>query len=859
MSGTDPGLQQLARALELVQAHRRRPLSSDETLLAAHPELRELLEALLEEQPADGAHESPAAPDEPRVLGDFRLLRELGRGGMGVVYEALQLSLHRRVALKVLAGNRLASPTALVRFRREAELLAQLQHDHLVPVFASGEADGEHFFAMERVDGCSLATVLREFSGTASATLDGDSLAGALRSVLDDPSAGARLAKRSHAEAALSCVLPIFEALAHAHAHGVVHRDVKPANILLRRDGTPLLGDFGLARNLDTPGLTLTGDFAGTPHYVAPEQVESKSGGVDHRVDVFSLGTTLYELLTLHRAFDGPSTQAVLAQVLRAEPTAPRRHGVVLPDDLLAVLDHALEKAPDERYQTMAEFAADLRAVLSLRPVSVRRPGPATRLRRFVRREPLRAALVLLLAIGVPALLSLSVYLWVQQPRIAAAAASETRQRVEELLEDAFLELGEGDPRRTLERATAARALLPDLPECTVALVLAHESLGDPTAQTLREELRQSQPELYRELLGAHSDTVTATEKLTPQPPLLPQATTATPVSALGYYVRGMRWLHFAHDSGDHAAYEHAAESLRQAVFRAPTARALYHCQYLHALFHLGDAPATEAFADVVAAAWPDSPVVWYWIGFALEDSRPERALRLQQRVVEARPDLVLPLASIARIHERAQHDEQAVACYRRMLTIRADDPSALIGLARTLVQVGRAAEALTVAERAVTVAPVSHMAHLAKAAALLALDQPVPARASAERALELVSVNPECHLLLANILLALDDPDGALAATVTRRGARPRGQRTLRRRHARAHGARRRGRRRTQPRTGRATPTRTRDGVGRPRLPQARTRRRGGQRAGAAGGAAARRRRPRGAPVGGQLVPAPR
>ncbi len=764
MPEPDPGLQQLAHALQIVQAHRRQPLMSDPELLAAHPALRELLEALLEPAPEVPTSAGSSAAAAPTTLGDFRLLHELGRGGMGVVYAALQLSLHRRVALKVLAGHRLASPTALVRFRREAELLAQLQHEHLVPVFASGEAAGEHFFAMELIDGCSLANVLRALVPTATAKLDGNSLTDALRRTLDDPHAGARLLTRSHAEAALLCLLPIAEALAHAHAHGVVHRDVKPANILLRRDGTPLLSDFGLARNLDTPGLTVTGDFAGTPHYVAPEQIEARSGGVDGRADVFALGATLYELLTLRRAFDGPSTEAVMARVLRTTPTPPRKLGVTLPADLTAVLDKALQKDPADRYATMQEFADDLRAVLSLRPVRAQNPGLATRVSRYARREPLRATLALLLATGVPTLLGLGGYLWVQRPRITAAAAHERRARVEALLEDAFLELGEGSAQLAVRRALAARELLPDLPETTVALVLAYERLGSPRADALRESLAAPHPTLYAELRAAVLDVQTANADLAPHRPD-GASDTHQPLDALAYYVRGMRWLAFAHDSGELAAYEHAERALRAAIDRAPTARALYHCQYLHALYHLGDSDAIDAFARIVAELWPDAPVARYWVGFSLEGHRHERAFELQQQVVQARPDLGLPLASMARLHEQALRYDAAVTCYRRVLELQPDEPTALIGLARCLVHVGDAEAALRTADRAVQVAPIAHMAHLAHGYALLAFGRAEEAAADARRAIELTPRNPECHLLLANASLTSGDHGAALAA----------------------------------------------------------------------------------------------
>ena len=754
---SDPGLQQLARALDLLRQHRTGPNGSDAEFLARHADLRELLEPLLVDVTSE--------PDEPRqrTLGDYRLLREIGHGGMGVVHEAVQLSLGRRVALKVLPDHRAQSPLALVRFRREAELLARLQHDHLVPVFASGHAEGMHFFAMELVDGCSLATLLTALSGRETAQLDGTALAEMLRSQLGDPGAGQAIVGSSHAEAVLKCVLPIAEALAHAHAHGVVHRDVKPANILLRRSGTPLLADFGLARDLEAPTLTRSGDFAGTPHYMAPEQIEAGSGVIDGRADVFALGATLYELLTLRRAFEGPSTAAVIAQVLRCDPQAPRRLGQQLPGDLLAVLDKALQKSPIERYPSMAAMAGDLRALLQLRPVSVQQPGAYTRLRRYLRREPLRAAFAAMLAIGVPSLLGLGGYLAWQQPRITTAAARERREQVEQLLEGGYLELGEGSARIAFERFVAAAQLLPGLPETTVGLVLAGESLGQHAdARAASEQLAGSHEDLRQELMGLRADDATSAANLVPRrPPVL----TTAPTTALGCYVRGMRWLEFAHHSSDPQAYRNAAAALREAIDRAPVARALYHCQYLHALFHLQQPEPLAAFAGVVEQLWPESPIVRYWVAFVLEDGQPQRAMELQRRVVAERPDLALAHASMARVHERQGRLGEAIACFQTVVAARPDEPIALTGLARVLTKANRAEQALPFADQAVAAAPFSHATHLARGSALLGLSQLDAALASVQRAVELTP-DVESHLMLARVQLARGEYAAAVAAT---------------------------------------------------------------------------------------------
>ena len=222
-----------------------------------------------------------------KTLGDFHLLREIGRGGMGVVYEAEQMSLHRKVALKVLPSHLSFSKEAMLKFRREAEAGSRQSHPGIVTVHAVGECEGVHYIAQELIEGSrSLADSLEE-----------------LRKEGDQPQGYFREAAQLIAEVA--------DALQHAHDSGVIHRDVKPSNILLAKEGKPKVTDFGLAKVEDALALSRTGDFAGTPYYMSPEQVASRRTGVDHRTDIFSLGVTFYEMLTLKRPFEGETSREV--------------------------------------------------------------------------------------------------------------------------------------------------------------------------------------------------------------------------------------------------------------------------------------------------------------------------------------------------------------------------------------------------------------------------------------------------------------------------------------------------------------------------------------------------------------------
>ncbi len=376
------------------------------------------------------------SPHPGQTFGDYRIVRELGRGGMGVVYLAEQTSLDRTVALKVLWAHLTLQAESIRRFQQEASAAARLRHPGIVEIHAVGEVAGSHYFAMALVDGTPLDRVLEKLEGRTPATLDGD---GIRLAVSSEAQAGIEAASMEEAprrrtaspssawdggyvETVCRLIAHVADALDHAHRAGVVHRDVKPANILLRDDGTAVLTDFGLARVEGLPSLTKTGEFAGTPYYVSPEQATARRSTVDHRTDVFSLGVTLYELLTLKRPFEGKTSHDVLAQIIGKEPPNPRRVNPLVPRDLATILRKALEKDPSHRYATAAAFAADLRAFLELLPISARPASLGSRALKFARRH--RAASVgMVIAAG--ALLAASIAWWLQPGYLEITSPTE--------------------------------------------------------------------------------------------------------------------------------------------------------------------------------------------------------------------------------------------------------------------------------------------------------------------------------------------------------------------------------------------------------------------------------------------------
>ena len=300
------------------------------------------------------------------VLGDFRIEREIGRGGMGIVYEATQLSLNRRVALKVLQPGVSISSRALKRFNREARTAGSLHHTHIVPVYGVGQCDGVYYYAMQFIEGRSLAAFIRQARAESPTTDDGYFR---------------RVARWG---------LQMADALEYAHERGVVHRDIKPANIMRDRDDNIWLTDFGLARHDDATTITQSEDMIGTARYMSPEAARGGATPVDERADVYALGVTLYELATLKPPFDGEDRETILRNVLNEPPRPPRRVNPALPKSLETIILKAIEKAPERRYVCAALMAEDLRRFLAGETLLTQPPGFFETTRRLLgRRRPL--------------------------------------------------------------------------------------------------------------------------------------------------------------------------------------------------------------------------------------------------------------------------------------------------------------------------------------------------------------------------------------------------------------------------------------------------------------------------------------
>ncbi len=422
---------------------------SVEDYAARHPgladQLRDILPAvaMMEHlKPRRDHAPTRPAPDvdlPPNQVGEYRIVRELGRGGMGVVYEAEHGPLGRRVALKVLPGHLLSGDRLRDRFRREATAAARLHHTNIVPVFEAGEADGRCFYAMPLITGAGLDQVIRDRA--AGATGKSPALA--------------RLPAPEYMRAVAKIGAQVADALAYAHGRGVYHRDIKPSNLLVDERGGVWVTDFGVAKLVAEANLTHTGDLVGTLRYMPPERF---AGQTDPRGDIYSLGVTLYELLTLHPAFPEATPHHLMRLITHEDPVRPRWLNSAIPADLETVILKAAARDPADRYQTPGELADDLRRFLDDRPVRAKRANPADRACRWARRNPalataLGAVFLLMAAVTVVSVIAFVVTSAAN--REAGEALQAEKQQREHAEKTAALALGALN--RTYDRFAPAR------------------------------------------------------------------------------------------------------------------------------------------------------------------------------------------------------------------------------------------------------------------------------------------------------------------------------------------------------------------------------------------------------------------
>lgn len=439
----------------LVSLEQRTPLDLDR-LTSQYPELADEIRSMaasLEvlhhatEQMRPAADQQSGAQDEvvrPKRLGDFEIGDEIGRGGMGVVYEARQLSLQRQVALKVLPFAAMWDQKQIARFRNEALAAAQLHHPNIVPVFAVGQERGVHFYAMQYIEGHSLDQVVEELKRE---NVDKKSKHQAIVSTAlrNSTRANARPTsnfssqqsqdRAGYCRAVAQLGRQAAAALQHAHEYGIVHRDIKPSNLMVDGQAKLWITDFGLARIQSSPSVTMTGDVVGTLRYMSPEQAAGQPALVDGRTDIYSLGATLYELLTLQPAFPGEDRHAVLRDIEANEPLPPRSINPTIPVDLETIVLQAMAKPRDSRYLTSQALGEDLQRFLDGKPTLARRPTIVDRTAKWMRRHRsfvgLAAMFLITLTIG-SSVAAFKIAAEQERTKVALADAQRNLDRAEE-------------------------------------------------------------------------------------------------------------------------------------------------------------------------------------------------------------------------------------------------------------------------------------------------------------------------------------------------------------------------------------------------------------------------------------------
>jgi eukaryotic-like serine/threonine-protein kinase len=650
-------------------------------LLARHPELAPDLERFFADQDAIGRWTEPlngpdldTAPDTaggrpgPPLgsFGDYELLGALGRGGMGVVYKARQRSLNRLVALKVIRAGEPAGPADVRRFRTEAEVVAGLEHPNIVPVYEVGERDGLLYLSMRLVEGGTLAERLERYAA--------------------EPRAAARL------------VADVARAVHFAHQRGVLHRDLKPGNVLLDGDGRPLVTDFGLAKRVESDSsLTQSGAVVGTPSYMAPEQASGARGAVTTAADVWGLGAVLYALLTGRPPFRGETVLETLEQVKGREPEPPRRLNRRVDRDLETVCLKCLHKDPQKRYGSAQALAEDLERWRAGEPITARRPSPVQRLARWVQRHPRTAtALATLTLIALAAGVT-----WDRQRVQAEAAASQVAEQAEDLWRKGRLREAEAVARRAAD-------LLPRFGHATLRRRV-EESVADFTLLRRLDEARlerlNTQPDAeavdegrsaalfaaaFREeygvdVLGRDEDTVRAE--------LGRRVIRAELVAALDDWASGSK----GEDARQLARIADALDPDAQGVAR----------QWRRMKWPL-DGAELRRLAAAAEAAPPPHPFL-VRLAFDLQEvSAHTEAVRLLRLAHRRRPDDLWVNAALAQTLARMgpEHTAEAVRYYTVLLALRPNDPITLGNLGYLLDRLGRSEEAIACLRQATTLWP---------------------------------------------------------------------------------------------------------------------------------------------------------
>ncbi|MFT7620381.1 MAG: serine/threonine protein kinase/Flp pilus assembly protein TadD, partial [Planctomycetota bacterium] len=590
---------------------------------------------------------------DSKTLGPYSLDREIGRGGQGLVYKAIDSRLGRVVALKVLTGLGPGAEKQIVRFRREAEVAARLDHPGICGVHDAGVEDGVPYIAMRYVSGESLAQRLSRSKATSNGDT-GESIGFLDLTEMGTDGDGEEIHPQvesttdvSMTKSQLDATLRVFEktarALHAAHEAGVIHRDVKPGNIMVTDEGEPVVLDFGLAHDdsEDMPSLTQTGDFFGTPAYMSPEQIAGQRIHLDARSDVYSLGVTLYESLVLRRPFEAPTREGLYQAIMTKEAPDPRRLNRSISKDLKIVLECVLEKDRDKRYQSALAFADDLAAVRELRPIAANPIGPVGRIARWAKRKPVRATFAAALIIGVPLITGLAGYILANLPNIEAQEQAILDEKTEHDLERGFFELYRGDKRKAPAYFESALERTPDSVGAAAGSAVAYLMLKEPeSALRTLEKVEESLSE-PRVLYSLKADVLAKLDR--EDEAQKARKVALPPQSAVTWFLEGLRIWNNGKVAGARWPLKdvrlRAAAMMRRAVNSSPSARRAYHIML--AVMIREDASREECvgLAEAMEKLWQDEYSIYFWSAMCTEFTAPERSAIAFQSAAKIRPE----------------------------------------------------------------------------------------------------------------------------------------------------------------------------------------------------------------------------
>ncbi len=729
-------------------------------------------------------------------LGPYRIIKELGRGGMGIVYLAEDQDLKRQVALKVLPPTFGTAPAMLARFKREAEVASRLDHPNICGVLRVGETDGKHWIAMRHIVGDGLDEMLRS-----------DESMSRLSSSISSRTVGGM---PSELAAKLTTLETVAKALQVAHDAGVVHRDLKPGNIIVNEQREPVVLDFGLAVDLqdgDGVALTQSGDVLGTPYYMAPEQIRGETNRADHRVDIWAMGVMLFEMVTGIRPFDGATRDALYRSILEDEPPQLRKYLPHAPKDLQTIIETALAKQTEKRYASASALAEDLRALMEIRPIHARPVGIVEKTVKMARRRPALATLILALIVILPTIAALLTSRAKDQEKIGAALEQARTQIKSEVtegrlraarsalvagrqiakestwqsdLESRIAALEDDEKARTIlldddsdPQGHMAVKFLKNLvkrrPADTsphVWLALAYSKQG--RQNKAREELAKlPQGKVYLATFNLDSDALAKEE---PQSHLRGMFEVML-LSMRGRSLASLQRLERLMESGANQpalAWVAAEQATRIQDFRAALAYAskakslmgeLTPLQLGRYSVHLRRAGLTDLAlksAEEAHARLPQNPFLRVHLATAYADAgKEEQAVAAYKSLIADEPNLGVAYRNYASVLIEQEEYQAALSISKRSIELDKTDPGVWVNHAAVQQKLGKSKEALASLDQAIRLRPNFPFAMHNRATCLKDLGRLEEAKDAAQAALKLKPDYPECHYTLGAIYLA--------------------------------------------------------------------------------------------------------